>query len=309
MLIFPLLNLLNWLKPYYKICRVGSWSSWIFGFGLGSIFFELPLPTHAVVIFFAFLSATASIFVINQYFDYSVDQRNKIKSNLPIASGKISPRNALIYAFLLLSLCFTLISLVDLRLSTTFFIYLVLWTAYSAPSPRLKAKPILDFLVSGFGAGFLPFLIGLGLTQSNIDTLFFFIPAIPLTLFHCGAHIVQTIGDYEADREAGISTFVVRYGTKNGVKIAGFMFLSTVLFLLAFYLKGLVTPPYLLVFLLLLPFSIHPLLRFKEFYENPCSSSVIILQKSVKKYGLPALLIIWIFSLIRVLSWFYGTIF
>jgi len=40
--------------------------------------------------------------------------------------------------------------------------------------------------------------------------------AIPLTLIHCGGHIIQAVGDYDADRKTGVHTFVVRYGRKKG---------------------------------------------------------------------------------------------
>jgi len=291
-------EVLRWLKPYFEVCRVESWLSWVFGFALGNVFFGLPLLDRTVTIFFAFSFATASIFVLNQYFDRQADEKNKTKSSLPIASGRVSPRNALIFSLLLIISCFTLVFMADIYLSPSFLLYLALWTLYSAPSPRLKAIPIVDFLVSGVGAGFLPFFIGLNVPhQPNISIPIIILTTISLTLFHCGAHIIQTIGDYEADREAGINTFVVKYGKKKGVTISGLMFLFAFLLPLICLFAGLVSPSHLILFFMLLPLSIHPLLRFKHLYEDPCSSSVISLQESVKKYGILALLIAWIYVL------------
>ena len=50
-----------------------------------------------------------------------------------------------------------------------FLVYLAVWIAYSIPSFRLKSVPIIDFIVSGIGAGLLPFLIGVAASsQLNV---------------------------------------------------------------------------------------------------------------------------------------------
>jgi len=288
----------GWFKPYFEVCRVESWLSWVFGFGLGSVLFGTPSLVRAVSIFFAFSLATASIFVLNQYFDREADKRNKMKSNLPVASGQISSRHALVFSFLLVFSCFTLVFIVDAYLWPSFLLYLVLWTSYSSSFPRLKAIPIVDFLASGVGAGFFPFFIGSSVPdQPGIGISLIMLTTIPLTLFHCGAHIIQTIGDCEADREAEINTFAVKYGKKKGVTIAGLTFLSAFISPFTCLFLGLVSPRHLILFFMLLPLFICPLLRFKRLYENPCSSNVISLKKSARRYGILALLIAWIYVL------------
>jgi len=297
MVVFAVFEILRWFKPYFEVCRIESWLSWVFGFALGNFFLGLPLLERAVTIFLAFSFATASIFVLNQYFDRQADEKNKVKSNLPVVSGKVSPRNALVFSFLLIVSCFALVIMADIYLLPSFFLYLALWTLYSAPYPRLKAIPVIDFLTSGIGAGFLPFFIGSSVPHQPNINVSIILATMPFTLFHCGAHIIQTIGDYEADQEAGINTFVVKYGRKKGVTIAGLMFLSVFLSAFTCLFAGLISPCHLIFFFTLLPLSIPPLLRFKYLYQNPCSSSVISLQKSVKKYGILALLISWIYVL------------
>jgi 4-hydroxybenzoate polyprenyltransferase len=289
----------RWFKPYIDICRMESWLSWVFGFTLGAVFFSSLMLGQAIAIFFAFSFATASIFILNQYFDRQADEKNKLKSNLPIASGQISPCNALIFSFLLIISCFILVYMVDINLSLPLFVYLALWALYSAPTPRLKAMPVIDFITSGVGAGFLPFFIGSSVTlQPSSSISLIILATTPLTLFQCGAHIIQTIGDYEADREAGISTFVVRYGRKKGVTIAGLTFLSAFIFPFICLFSGLVSSNHLFFFTVLLLLSIPSLVSFWHLYKNPCSSSVISLQKSVRKYGILVLIIAWIYVLI-----------
>ena len=307
MSVLAVFNGFRWFKPYIEICRVESWLSWIFGFALGIIFFSSPLLSQAIAIFLAFSFATASIFILNQYFDRQADENNKLKSNLPIASGKIPPFYALIFSFLLIILCFIIVFITDINLSLPFFFYLALWFLYSAPTPKLKSMPIIDFLTSGVGAGFLPFFIGSSVTFQSSSISLIILATIPLTLFHCGAHIIQTIGDYEADLEADISTFVVRYGRKKGVTTAGLMFLSAFLLPFIYLFSELVSSGHLVFFAMLILLSIPPLLRFEHLFKNPCSSNVISLQKSVKKYGVLALLITWIYVLMTkfVLTGFY----
>ena len=289
---------LRWFKPYFDACRVESWLSWVCGFALGAVSFSSLLLGQAVAIFFAFSFATASIFVLNQYFDRQADEKNEQKSSLPIASGRISPSNALIFSFLLIGSCFVLVYIVDINLALPLFVYIALWGLYSAPTPKLKSKPIVDFLTSGVGAGFLPFYIGSSIPhQSGVNPSFILLAAAPLTMFQCGAHIIQTIGDFEADREAGISTFVVRYGRKKGVVIASLMFLSAFLYPFACLSAGLVSPDHVIFLTVLLLLSFPSLIRFGYLYSNPCSSNVVKLQRSLRKYGIVVLVIAWAYVL------------
>jgi len=73
-------------SEYFRVARIESWLGWIFSFGFGSIFLGSPALWRIISIFFAFSFATASIFILNQYFDQKGDHENKIKSNLPVAS-------------------------------------------------------------------------------------------------------------------------------------------------------------------------------------------------------------------------------
>src|SRR3989304_5285371 len=212
---------------YFEAARVWSWLGWIFNFGFGSVLFGVSPFQITAIVLFAFSLATASVFVLNQYFDREADRENEVKSNLPIASGRITPRKTLIFSFLLVISWLILVFIANVHVLPLFIVYLGLWTAYSTPPSRLKSVPVADFVISGIGAGFLPFLIGGELTDkltSNIPSIM--MGCMPLVLIQCGGHIIQAVGDYEADRKTGVHTFVVRYGRKNGVIVAGLMFLT-----------------------------------------------------------------------------------
>ena len=211
------------LSLLFKVARIESWLGWVFCFGFGSIFLGLPSPERIVIVLLAFSFATASIFILNQYFDREEDRENATKSSLPLASGKITPRTALILSLSLIISCLFLVFFVNTSLASLFLVYLALWIAYSIPPFRLKSVPIIDFVVSGVGAGLFPFLIGVGTSyQQNISISLIFISAIPLMLAHSSGHILQALGDYEADHKTGVQTFVVRYGRKKGVIMMDF---------------------------------------------------------------------------------------
>jgi len=275
------------LTGYLKVMRVESWLGWIFSFGFGSIFLGLPPLERFLAMLFAFSLATASIFILNQYFDRKEDQENKFKSKLPVASGRIAPRTALIFSLWLIISCLVLVIFVDTNLLSLFLIYLVFGTAYSAPPFRLKSVPVVDFVVSGLGAGFMPFLMGLELTDKlSSDISLFILCVAPLMLVHCGGHIIQAVGDYEVDRKMGVHTFVVRVGKKNGAVVAGFMFLVAFFSPFVYSAFGLLSYKHLFLSFALFPLFIPIIKRYADVLKNPSTKNVINMQKTSTKYGI-----------------------
>ena len=275
------------LIEYFKVARVGSWLGWIFSFSFGSIYLSLPPLAHFLAVLFAFSLATASIFILNQYFDRKEDQENAFKSNLPVASGRMAPQTALIFSLSLIILCLVLVILVDVNLLSLFLIYFVFGTAYSAPPFRLKTVPVVDFAVSGVGAGFMPFLMGLELTDKlSSDISSIMLGVVPLVLIHCGGHIIQAIGDYEVDRKMGIRTFVVKYGKKKGAIVAGLMFLSACFLPFIYSVFGLLFYRHLLMFFILFPLSIPVIKCYAAVLKNPSTRNVSNMQKTATKYGI-----------------------
>jgi len=287
------------MSQYFEAARVGSWLGWIFNFAFGSVIFGASRFEITAVVFVAFSLATASVFVLNQYLDREADRENEVKSNLPVASGRLTPRRALIFSFLLVISCLFLVIMANNSVLPLFIVYLGLWTAYSTPPFRLKSVPVADFLISGVGAGFLPFLIGGGLTEkliSNIPSIV--LGAMPLMLIQCGGHIIQAVGDYEADRKTGVRTFVVRYGRKNGVVVAGFMFLIASFSPFVYSAFGLLPLRHLFLILVLLPLSIPIIKRYADLLKNPSTNNVINVQKTTRKHGLIGITLVWVYALL-----------
>jgi 4-hydroxybenzoate polyprenyltransferase len=284
---------------YFEATRVGSWLGWVFNFGFGSVLFGASPFEITAMVLFAFSLATASVFVLNQYFDHEADRENEVKSHLPVASGRITPRRTLIFSFLLVISCLVLVFIANVHVLPLFIVYLGLWTAYSTPPVRLKSVPVADFVISGIGAGFLPFLMGCGLTDkliANIPSIM--LCAVPLMLVHCGGHIIQAVGDYEADLKTGVCTFVVRHGRKKGVIVAGFTFLMASLSPFAYSAFGLLPYRHLFLFPIIFPLSIPLIMRYADVLKDPSTKNVINVQKTTRKYGIIGVTVILAYALL-----------
>ncbi len=293
------------MSQYFEAARVGSWLGWVFNFGFGIVLFGVSSFEVTAIVLVAFLLATASVFVLNQYFDREADRENEVKSNLPVASGRITPRRTLIFSFLLVIACLILVLIANVQVLPLFIVYLGLWTAYSTPPFRLKSVPVADFVISGIGAGLLPFLMGGGLTDkliANIPSII--LGAMPLMLIHCGGHIIQAVGDYEADYKTGVHTFVVRYGRKKGVIVAGFMFLMASLLPFAYSAFGLLPYRHLFLFPIFFPLSIPIIMRYADVLKNPSTKNVINIQKTARKYGIIGVTVVLAYVLLAKIASF-----
>jgi len=193
----------------------------------------------------------------------------------------------------------------NVRVLPLFIVYLGLWTAYSTPPFRLKSVPVADFVISGVGAGFLPFLMGLGLSDKLISNIpLIMLGAMLLMLIQCGGHIIQAVGDYETDRKTGVHTFVVRYGRKKGVIVARFMILIASFSPFVYSAFGLLPYRHLFLFFILFPLSIPIIMRYEDVLTNPSTKNVITMQKTTRKYGIIGVTVIWAYALLAKIASF-----
>jgi 4-hydroxybenzoate polyprenyltransferase len=159
--------------------------------------------------------------------------------------------------------------------------------------------PIIDFIVSGIGAGLLPFLIGVvTFSQFNVNISLVLASATPLMLAHSSGHILQALGDYEADSKNGIQTFVVKHGRKKGVIIVGL--LSLTIGLLPFIYAGFgvaVPSSYFPLFFLPLPFCIPIAKRYIITIKDPSTENVVSLQKTTRRYGIIIMVVVGVYVL------------
>ncbi len=292
-------------KEYFAIARVDNWYGWIFSLVIGCVFLTLPPTTPLAILLFAFSFATAGVFVLNQYYDREDDKENTEKSTLPVAAGSITPRRALILSLSLMASSLLLSFLINMNIFVLFIVYLALWTAYSAPPLRLKAIPTIDFVVSGIGAGLLPFLIGLSLSyQPNINILLILMMGLSLTLAHSSGHLLQALGDHEADEKQAVQTFVVKHGRKKTIIIMGVLSVITGILPFIYAARGFLPTNLFPVLFLPLPFCIPIIWRYVALTNKPTTQNAVILQKTTRRYGIIAMALIVIFLLIRqIFGW------
>lgn len=216
------------MPGYLGLLRVRSWIGWVFYFTLGFLLFAAP-SWNMVFIAAAFISATAGIFILNQCYDLAVDRLHFEKNQLPIAAGAVTPSGAFSLYVLSAVLCMGLVLLTDISLVPLFAIYIGGGIIYSVPPIRMKSRPLMDVLFVGVFSGAMPFLMGVQTShQLTLDWMASsalryqdaLLVMATLFLFQCSTHIFQAVGDYEADRDAGESTSVVKYGKAKSATTA-----------------------------------------------------------------------------------------
>jgi 4-hydroxybenzoate polyprenyltransferase len=279
---------------YLGLLRVRSWIGWVFYCALGFLLFAMP-SWNMALISAAFISATAGIFVLNQCYDLAVDRLHFEKRELPIAAGAITPSGAFsLYVFSTI-LCMGLVLLTDISLIPLFAIYIGGGICYSVPPLRMKSRPVLDVLFVGTFSGVVPFLIGaqashqLILDWSSSWALHYqdaLLVAMILFLFQCSTHIFQAVGDYEADRDAGEKTSVVKYGKANSAKTAKILLTTSLLLPFAY---GVMRFPiigyeywYLVVLLPSLPLALY-FMRQKIVSKEKVSNLTVVAKKAAPR--------------------------
>ena len=281
------LNTRSGITVYLRALRWRSWIGWLFFFGLGSTLFVIP-TINVLPIALSFSLVTGAIFVLNQYFDRKSDIMNPQKRHLPVAAGELSPKQSSVLFVSLFAMGLLVTAAVDYTLLFLFVTYIGIGIVYSTPPLHFKKRPVIDLLTVGVGSGIVPFLIGMQVSnQLLIDSSLslILICIIPLFLFQIASHIFQAIGDYEADKDEKITTFVVRYGKEKSAKIAVlFSSLSLIIPIIYGVLNFAVIKEvmywYLLILLIFLPFAIYLI----KLSVNPTTKNIERLMSASRRF-------------------------
>jgi geranylgeranylglycerol-phosphate geranylgeranyltransferase len=236
----------------------------------------------------SFSLVTGAIFVLNQYFDRKSDIMNPQKRHLPVAAMELSPKQSSVLFVSLFAIGLLVTAVVDYTLLFLFVTYIGVGIVYSTPPLHFKKRPVIDLLTVGVGSGIVPFLIGMQVSnQLLIDSSLplILICIIPLFLFQIASHIFQAIGDYEADKDEKITTFVVRYGKEKSAKIAVlFSSLSLIIPIIYGVLNFAITKEimywYLLILLIFLPFAIYLI----KLSANPTTKNIERLMSASRRF-------------------------
>lgn len=163
---------MNYMKNYLKLARVKHYLKNVLIFiplFFSGMAFENANFLTAVLGFVTFSLICSVVYILNDLKDIKKDQLHEIKKNRPIASGKISKKNAIIFAVILV-VAAILIEIFGVGLSNYNYIFLLIYLVINLGySLGLKDIPILDvvILVSGFVLRIIYGAAIFGITVSN----------------------------------------------------------------------------------------------------------------------------------------------
>lgn len=145
------------MKDYIKLIRVKHWIKNILVFS--AVFFSGNIFNKSILINIAiawaiFSMVSSIVYIINDINDIENDRKNPAKQNRPLASGRISVKNAKITVIVLFAIA-VFLSTVLYRLNNNVYTYIIplaYLTVNIFYSKGLKNLPIIDvvILVSGF---------------------------------------------------------------------------------------------------------------------------------------------------------------
>lgn len=145
----------QWLKNVFVFAGLMFSHTWHNG----------PLVERVLYAFLAFCCASSLVYILNDWHDRQADAQHPTKRQRPLASGAVSPREALILAAILL-LAAVLLAWGSKTLLLLLLIYVVLNLAYSW---RLKHVPVVDvsIIASGFMLRLLAGTVAVGIPPSR----------------------------------------------------------------------------------------------------------------------------------------------
>lgn len=174
---------------------------------------------------FGFMSVfliSASILVMNDYFDVETDKINA--PHRPIPSNLVTPSEALYFSLLLL---FTGIILSHLINVTVLFISIVLAVIGFLYNRYFKKSGLPGNLMVGFSVG-MTFIYGgasVGLPFHKMVLFFGLIAA----LIDLGEEIAADAMDIKGDQLINSNSLAIKYGRSTALKISGLIFLLVVI--------------------------------------------------------------------------------
>ncbi len=140
------------MPPFIQIMRPKQWIK--SGFVLTPYLFSLQFDDLeklklSIIATLSFIFISSALYIFNDFLDLQEDRKHPLKKKRPLASGKISNRQAEILILVLLSLGYATTLLLPVKCFFVIMVYMLMNVAYSK---KLKHIAIIDVLViaSGF---------------------------------------------------------------------------------------------------------------------------------------------------------------
>ena len=184
----------------------------------------------------SFLNAASN--AINQVYDLEIDRINKPER--PISSGRMTARQAMVFAWILYAVCIILGFLISRAFLIVVLISAAFTWGYSAPPIRFKNNGILANIAMAVPRGFLMIVGGWVAIRPDawLDPTPWLIGFV-IFLFVVGAASTKDFADVEGDKAGGARTVVVEYGFhKAAWIIAPFLVIPYLLIPLIVWLAG-----------------------------------------------------------------------
>lgn len=215
----PDIDFLTHSRPYIDNARIRDWGGYIGMAILGYVqgIETVPGNINGYINFALYLVSIALYlafsFSVNNCFDHEGDKLGAKLSLNPVASGRISPGQGILFSGLLgvAGLAFTWVSFGPIAFSV-YAVMLLLSGAYSTPPLRLKSVPILDMASHGLFFGSLIVLYGVNVAGGyNAFTFPLLMSVFNLSLI---LELRNQIDDIGEDTATGVDTTAVRIGSE-----------------------------------------------------------------------------------------------
>jgi 4-hydroxybenzoate polyprenyltransferase len=207
---------------------------------------DIPPPSLLILILLGATGARTVALTLNRLIDREIDGRNPRTMSRELPSGKLTVKQVVSILAVGLAVYF-----VSAYLISDFCFYLspiplIVFTGY----PYLKRLTPLAHFGVGLGLSMAPLGGWLAVTKSFTPILPGALLSLATLLWVTGFDIIYSTLDEEFDREAGLYSFVTRFGKVRALQISGYLHLTSyailvVLFFL--YVKALLGLPFLLL--------------------------------------------------------------
>lgn len=134
-----------------KLARPKQWIKNFFVFApllFSRHVFDMPFLLSSLAAFLIFSLASSSVYIINDILDVESDRAHPKKKYRPIASGEVSPRQALIFLALLVIIIITGLLFLKPIFAAVIILYLITNLLYSL---KVKSIVLLDVFFISFG--------------------------------------------------------------------------------------------------------------------------------------------------------------
>jgi len=240
------------MNPYLKILRPNEallMAIQVLIMAIVGHVFSIPFVLATLLVF---LMAGAGN-VINDVFDCKIDAVNK--PDRPIPSGKITLKNARIYAGILYTISILISLVISYLINNFWFFVMIICSAVIiyAYSRYFKVMPLVGNIIVGGMIGFCIILGGFILLCTTKDWNIFKV-SLYIGLFsavlNVARELVKDMEDVRGDQACGARTFPILYGKKSSSVITIVLLAVAVGAHIILYTFGIFNIAYLIIFII-----------------------------------------------------------